>query len=139
MPNQTRKDTSRTRYRLKVTSEEKQEMSRFLIEYSYSSEYEACLRAANTLLSTGSHYITHADWGCRDGVYKAWLIAEVDSKDDAMRIVPPAFRSDTKVIQLNKFTLQEIQNLVQKLSMEPEGLPEKSAKVELKSEIPVDI
>ncbi len=139
MPNQTRKDTSRTRYRLKVTSEEKQEMSRFLIEYSYSSEYEACSRAANTLLSTGSHYITHADWGCRDGVYKAWLIAEVDSKDDAMRIVPPAFRSDTKVIQLNKFTLQEIQNLVQKPSMEPEGFPEKSAKVELKSEIPVDI
>ena len=87
-------------------------MSRFLIEYSYSSEYEACLRAANTLLSTGSHYITHADWGCRDGVLKAWLIAEVDSKDDAMRIVPPAFRRDTIVIKLNKFTLQEIQNLV---------------------------
>ena len=114
-------------------------MSRFLIEYSYSSEYEACLRAANTLLSTGSHYITHADWGCRDGVLKAWLIAEVDSKDDAMRIVPPAFRRDTIVIKLNKFTLQEIQNLVPKPSMEPEGFPEKSAKVELKSEIPVDI
>ncbi len=112
-------------------------MSRFLIESSYSSEYEACLRAASTLLSSGSHYITHADWGCRDGVLKAWLIAEVDSKEDAMRIVPPAFRSDTIVIQLNKVTLQEIQNLVQKLSMEPEGFPEKSAKVKLKSEIPV--
>ena len=139
MPSQTRKDTSWTRYRLKVTSEEKQEMSRFLIEYSYSSEYEACLRAASTLLSSGSHYITHADWGCRDGVHKAWLIAEVDSKDDAMRIVPPAFRSDTIVIQLNRVTLQEIQSLVQKPSMEPEGFPEKSAKVKLKTEIPVDI
>ena len=43
---------------------------------------------------------------------------EVDSKDDAMPTVPPAFRRDTKVTQLNKFTLQEIQGLVQELSGE---------------------
>ena len=109
-------------------------MPKFLIEVSHFSDHEGCVRAVQALLtswicSNDSHYITHSDWGCRGGVHKSWLTVDVASKDDAMRIVPPAFRRDTKVIQLNKFTLQEIQNLVQNPSMEPEGFPEKSAKV----------
>jgi hypothetical protein len=88
-------------------------MPRFLIEVPHSSEHVACLRAIHALLSTGSHYVTHADWGCPDGVHKAWLIVEVDSKDDALCIVPPVFRSDTTVIELTKFSLQEARDMLQ--------------------------
>ena len=59
-------------------------------------------------------------------MHKSWLIVDVDCKNTAKCIVPPNFRGDAKVIQLNKFTPQEIQNLVQKLSMEPEGSPDKT-------------
>ena len=98
-------------------------MPKFLIEVSHPSDHEGCVRAVQALLthwicSNESHYITHSDWGCRSGVHKSWLTVEVDSEDDAMRIVPPDFRRDTKVIPLNKFTLQEIQGLVQELSGE---------------------
>ena len=84
------------------------------------------MRALHAILAFGSHYITQADWGCLDGVHKSWLIVDVDCKNTAKCIVPPNFRGDAKVIQLNKFTPQEIQNLVQKLSMEPEGSPDKA-------------
>jgi len=32
-----------------------------------------------------------------DGEHKAWLIVEVDTKEDARRILPPAFRSQPDV------------------------------------------
>ncbi len=95
------------------------EMPKFLIEIPHSSEHEACVRAAHALLSIGSHFITNADWGCLDDVHKTWLTVEVDSKEDARRIVPPGFRSDAVVIEVNKFTLQEIQEMLQDLSGEP--------------------
>ena len=68
----------------------------------------ACARAVEIFLKSGSHFLTHADWGCKDGEHKAWILVEVDSKDEARAIVPPAFRSQTKVVQLNEFTMEEI-------------------------------
>jgi hypothetical protein len=91
-------------------------MPRFLIEVPHSSEQVACIHAVHALLSAGSHYITHADWGCMDGVHKAWLIVETDCKDDALCIVPPAFRSDATVIGLTKFSLQEAEDMLREHS-----------------------
>jgi hypothetical protein len=87
-------------------------MARFLIEVPHSSEEKACKRAIHALLTTGSHYITHADWGCLDGEHKAWLIVDVDCKEDARHIVPPAFRTETKIVQLSRFSLQEAADML---------------------------
>jgi hypothetical protein len=64
------------------------------------------------LLSSGSHFLTNADWGCMDGVHKAWFIMDTDSKNEALMVVPPAFRKDTKITQLNKFNLIEVKELL---------------------------
>ena len=93
-------------------------MPRFIIEVTHPSAHEGCVRAVHALLNFGSHYITHAEWGCRDGVHKGWLIVDVDSKDTAKCIVPPHFREDAKVTELNKFSLEEAQRMLQKLSGE---------------------
>ena len=85
--------------------------ARFLIELPHEPTMLACVRAVETLLTTGSHFFTHADWGCRDGEHKAWIIVEVDSKDEARALVPPAFRAQAHVVQLNAFTLQEIADI----------------------------
>ena len=58
-------------------------MARFLIEVPHEAEKVACARAVQVLLKTGSHFLTHADWGCKDGEHKAWLAVDVDSKDEA--------------------------------------------------------
>ncbi len=87
-------------------------MARYLIEVPHESAKVACARAVEVFLKTGSHFFTHADWGCKDGEHKAWLMVEVDSRDAARAIVPPAFRSQAKVVQLNAFTMEEIEDIL---------------------------
>jgi len=87
-------------------------MARFLIEVPHESTQLTCLRAVEVFLKTGSHFFTHADWGCKDGEHKAWIVVELDSKDEARAIVPPTFRSQAKIVQLNPFTLDEIEDFI---------------------------
>jgi hypothetical protein len=83
--------------------------SRFLIEVEHDGERRACTAAVKVFLRTGSHFLTHADWGCHDGEHKAWIIVEVETKDEARNIVPAEFRKIAKVVQLNRFTMQEME------------------------------
>jgi hypothetical protein len=90
------------------------QMARFLIEVPHESEVVACARAVKVLLQSGSHFLTHADFGCRDGVHKAWIIVDLDSKDEARQIVPPAYRQQATVVQLGKFGLGELDELIKR-------------------------
>ena len=87
-------------------------MARFQIELPHEASTAACARAVEVLLKTGSHFFTHADWGCKDGEHKAWIVVEVGSKEEARGIVPPAFRSQAKVVQLNAFAIDEIEEIL---------------------------
>ena len=87
-------------------------MARFLIEVPHEAEKLACTRAVHVLLSTGSHYVTNADFGCMDGEHKAWIIVEVENKDEARSVLPPVYRADAKIVKLNKFTLEEFEELL---------------------------
>ena len=87
-------------------------MAKFIIEVPHSSEQVECARAVEIFLTTGSHFLTNADWGCRDGDHKAWIMAEVDNKEEARCILPPAYRSQAKIVQLSKFELQEIREML---------------------------
>jgi len=89
-------------------------MARYLIEVSHSPGKIDCLRSVQILLSTGSHFLTNADWGCLDGVHKAWFIAEVGSRDEALQIIPPYYRKDTTITALNKFKLKDVEELLKK-------------------------
>jgi len=83
-------------------------MARFLIEVEHEAEAGACDRAAQVLLTSGSHYLTHADWGCLDGVHCAWLVVEVESRELARAIVPPAHRARARIVALSSFGLDEL-------------------------------
>ena len=89
-------------------------MPRFLIEVPHEADMLACARAVHVFLSTGSHFLTHADWGCLDGVHSAWIIVEVDSKAEALAIVPPAFRPVTRVVGLNLFSMSQIEPILRR-------------------------
>jgi hypothetical protein len=87
-------------------------MPKFLIEVPHEEETVACARAVQVLFSTGSHFLSHAQFGCLDGDHRSWLTVDVDSKDEARRIVPPVFRSIARVVQLNSFTVDEIEEFL---------------------------
>ena len=86
--------------------------TRFLIEVPHEISTLECLRAVEAVLKSGSHFLTRADWGCKDGEHKCWIIVEVENKDEARAIVPPAFRSKAKIVQLNSFSVDEVETML---------------------------
>ena len=44
-----------------------------------------------------------------DGVHSAWLTVEAANKEEARMVVPPQFRSQAKIVGLNKFNLEQIE------------------------------
>ena len=46
-----------------------------------------------------------------DGEHKAWVIVDVDSKEEARGILPPIYRSVAKIVKLNKFSTEQIEEL----------------------------
>lgn len=86
-------------------------MARFLIEVPHENQAHECAMAAELFIRTGSHFLTRADWGCMDGEHKAWIIVDVDTKDEALAVVPPALRARAKIVRLNTFTLDQVAEL----------------------------
>ena len=87
-------------------------MARFLIEVPHDEEVASCMQVVQTFLLTGSHFLSNADWGCADGEHKAWIIVDVDSKEEAVGLLPPVFRPKAKIITLNKFKMEDIDDIV---------------------------
>ena len=87
-------------------------MPKFLIEVPHEAETAACARVVKIFLSSGSHFVTHADWGCLDGVHSSWLTVDVETREDARAILPPGMRSRAKIVPLNRFTLEEIDDIL---------------------------
>ena len=87
-------------------------MAKFLIEVPHGANKAECLTSVSIFLSSGSHFLTHADWGCMDGEHKAWITIEAGSKAEALMVVPPAYRQNAKVLQLNSFNLEAVQELL---------------------------
>lgn len=83
-------------------------MARFLIEVRHEAEAGACDRAVQELVTSGSHFLTHAEMGCMDGVHTGWLIVEVENRELARAIVPPALRARARIVALNRFALHEL-------------------------------
>ena len=89
-------------------------MTRYLIEVPHENKKEACDRAVRVFKETGSHFLTNADWGCGDDVHKAWFFVEVGSREEALMIVPPLLRQAAKVIALQKFGPEDLEETRQK-------------------------
>lgn len=88
-------------------------MPRFLIEVPHENSKSACARAVEIFHQTGSHFITNADWGCADNEHKAWIIVELDSKEQARSILPSNFRQEAKVIELHKLSSEDFDQAVE--------------------------
>ena len=87
-------------------------MAKFLIEVPHSAEAVECARVVQVFLTTGSHFLTQAEWGCYDGVHSAWMVVDVENKDEALRIVPASLRAKSKVVSLNRFSMSDIEPIL---------------------------
>ena len=95
-------------------------MERYLIEVPHKPDFQSCVRAVQVFLATGSHLFTHADWGCMDGEHCAWIVADAGNKTEVRRLVPPAYRTDARIISLNKFSREQLDSIVSRHEKEAE-------------------
>jgi len=86
--------------------------AKFLIEVPHEASKVECAKVVDVFLKSGSHFLASAIWGCRDGVHKAWMIVDVDNKEEARRILPPLVRPQAMIVQLNAFTMEEIDDIL---------------------------
>jgi hypothetical protein len=86
-------------------------MNKYLIEVPHEATKEACVNAVRVFMQSGSHFLANAEWGCYDGEHKAWFLVEVDNKEQARQIVPPAFRARAAITLLHTFTREEMDNI----------------------------
>ena len=82
-------------------------MERYLVISPHTDK--DCSTALKQLLYLG--YITHFDWGCKDGEHTGWAIIEAKTSNEALLVVPPTQRSNARVIRLNKFSPEEIKTM----------------------------
>jgi hypothetical protein len=52
-----------------------------------------------------------------DGQHCAWITADVDSKHEARRLVPAAFRAAARVIALNQFSMEQLDSIMSRHEM----------------------
>jgi len=83
-------------------------MKRYLVEIDHSPDKVACLQAIRDILQMGSHFVTHAEWGCLDEVHTAWIMVEAESHDEARMVLPPKDRSRARVVRITHFQLDKV-------------------------------
>jgi hypothetical protein len=87
-------------------------MPKFFIEVPHEANARSCAEVIQVFLTSGSHFLTNADWGCMDGDHTARIVVDVDTKDEARCIVPPAFRQHAKVVGLNQFSIEDVDRIL---------------------------
>jgi hypothetical protein len=87
-------------------------MGKYLVEVPHGAEKAACARAVQIFLMSGSHFLTHADWGCRDGEHKAWITLEAESREEARWVLPPTFRPQARIVRLSRFTMRDVDKIL---------------------------
>lgn len=90
-------------------------MHRFLITIPHEDEHDACVRALEALETLGSHFVTQAEFGCRDGYHSALLVSEFESRAEARQIVPPQYRREARIVELEKYSHDDIAAWVKEL------------------------
>lgn len=74
-------------------------MERYMVISNHNDK--GCTNALKSIEAAG--FLTHFDWGCKDGVHTGWAIIEADSAKEAMMVVPSGERSMAQVVHLVKF------------------------------------
>ena len=82
-------------------------MERFIIIAPHTNA--ECIEALQQMLFTG--YLTHFDWGCKDGDHTGWAIIEAENAKEALMVVPPSQRQTARAVHLTKFLGEEVEKM----------------------------
>ena len=85
-------------------------MANYLIEIPHSGSEFECKQVIKLFVTSGSHLLANAHWGCKDGIHKAWFIGDFENKEQALQIVPAYLKRHASIVELVKFDKNDIAN-----------------------------
>jgi hypothetical protein len=91
----------------------KSEVSRFLIKTSHTSEQ--CLKSLDDYAANNPALLKKIDWGCMVGDHTGYVVVEAANETAARNMLPANERKSAKIVQLNKFTVEQIKEYHKKM------------------------
>ncbi|HUI68694.1 MAG TPA: hypothetical protein VL087_10875 [Nitrospirota bacterium] len=83
-------------------------MARYIIESPHTKE--ECLRALDEELGKGRDILGKFDFGCKAGDHTAYAIVDVNSRNDALDLVPTFLRNKARIVEVGKITPEMIKS-----------------------------
>jgi hypothetical protein len=71
---------------------------------------EECLRALDEELAKGSDILGKFEFGCKAGDHTAYAIVDVNSKNDALNLVPTFLQGEARIVEVGKITPEMIKS-----------------------------
>ncbi len=87
--------------------------SQYLVEVSHTPE--TCLEALDETREMGREKLNQWSWGCSDDDHTGYLLLNARSKEEALQNVPPSQRHEAKVVELKKYSVEEIESFHKQL------------------------
>lgn len=87
-------------------------MPRYFIESLHTPE--ECLRALDEVLAKGAEILAKFDFGCAAGDHTGYAIIEAQSHEDVMGIIPGSLRNKARIVEVDKFTPDQIRSFHEK-------------------------
>jgi len=82
-------------------------MDRYLVISHHAAP--ECILALKEVLAIG--YLTHFQWGCKDGVHTGWATIDADTKEQAMLSVPVFLRNKAQIVRLAEFRPEQVEKM----------------------------
>ena len=84
----------------------------YLLMFSHTSE--SCLATLDNISGDSPEVLNKIECGCKSGDHTGYIILDGKNEADVLQMIPTALRSSTKVEQVNKFSMADIEALHQK-------------------------
>ena len=83
-------------------------MKRYIIESPHTAE--ECLRTLDEELAKGKDVLAKFDFGCKSGDHTAYALVDMNSRDEAIKLVPAFLQSKARIVEVGKFTPEMIKS-----------------------------
>jgi len=81
---------------------------KYLLETPHTKE--ECLRELDEVLAEGKDVLNKFYWGCGTGDHTGYAIVDAENESEVKRLVPGFLRSKARIVELSKFTPEQIRS-----------------------------
>ena len=81
---------------------------RYIVESRHTEE--ECLKALDEILAKGADTLGKFEWGCKSGDHTGYAFIDAENESKVRSMIPQFLSEKTRVVQVGKFTPQEIKS-----------------------------